>query len=38
MNICFFAHHSISGKDGASLSMINIAEALAIQENKVYMI
>ena len=24
MNICFFAHHSISGKDGASLSMINI--------------
>ncbi|WP_288174750.1 glycosyltransferase family 4 protein [Sporofaciens musculi] len=38
MNICFFAHHSISGKDGASLSMINIAEALAIQGNKVYIV
>lgn len=38
MNICFFAHHSISGKDGASLSMINIAEALAVQRNKVYIV
>ena len=38
MNICFFAHHSISGKDGASLSMINIAESLAEEGNKIYIV
>lgn len=38
MKICFFSHHSISGKDGASLSMINIAEELAERGNEVYII
>ena len=38
MNICFFAHHSISGKDGASLSMLSIAENLASEGNNIYII
>lgn len=38
MNICFFMHHSISNKDGASISVKNVSEELVKRGHTVYIV